>query len=748
VNVKTKIDLNRKICFFDTETCGFHGPIVLIQYAIEPDYEIILHNVWYTPVYETLSVLLKIIECKVVCYNLSFDWFHINKLYNMLRLVENKSIIPIDHIDLMIEIEKRGRDGKCVKPFNCLDLMLHARKGPYQSAMGIKPVVIRRVPDVTAVQLRDELEKRIDVDPIYLGEYSRRDHEWVIIPCKENYGFSDLLLKLKPSLGLKAMSEFVLGRKRDSYTDVNPPASPVELGYAPYACAIIEMTKWPTSKAPPLFGRKYNGAWPLVIEEHAAHWGYIPAAREYARLDVQDTMDLYFKFDRPDFDDDDSVLAAMVGAVRYKGFAYDRDLVTKTRDIFEKLIDNSIPYTNSKPCLKYLGEAMTDEQFLLWDGKTKGKQLEAMIEWEGKISEVARKIYWSRKWAYLVTLFNKILVSDRMHPDFNVIGAKSTRMSGRGGLNFQGIPKIEQARECFNFAFEGEQLSGGDFKAFEVVIFLATAGPGKLLDAVISGQKIHALYGQHLYPEMSYDEIMATDGTEDDKYTRSKSGFFLNMFGGTEYALNRELGIPMERGKAGIASFSIDYPEVGRAQAEATKPYIALTQDNGPIEWTDPKNFIESLLGFKRFFDMEIDIMKNLYEIATERPEEWSTNQVFRKKDGAPQTAAGATCSALYGAAFSLQSRICRIAGNHRIQSTGAGILKRTQCEVWALQPCGIKDWSIRTANIHDELLTVSVPKLADQIKRIVEATVIELREVVPLLDIKWAKGTSWAEVH
>lgn len=737
----------RPICFNDTETCGFHGPIVLIQYAIEPDYEIKLHNVWLEPVWKTLQVIWEIMECKIVCYNLAFDWFHYNKLYNMLRLVEDKNIYPIDHITLMVELEAQGRDGKCLKPHSCLDLMLHARKGPYQSTMGIKPIIVRKVPNACAIDLRETLEQEFDIDPIYMAGYKRRTENWTIVPS-DRPGFSDIKLVFKPSTGLKAMSEFVLNRKRDSYTDVNPPVSPVELGYAPYAKAIIELRKWPTATAPPLFGTMHNGAWPLVIEQHINHWAYIPAAQEYARLDVQDTMDLYFAFGEPEFDDNDSVLAAMVGATRYKGFAYDRDKVIATQKKFKKLISSEIPYTNSIACRRYLRAAMTPEQRLTWDGKTEGTQLEAMCEWVGKIAEAAKKVYWSRKWAYLVTLFDKFLVADRFHASFKVIGAKSTRMSGSDGINAQGIPKIDDIRECFNFAFEGEQLSGGDFKAFEVVIFLATCGEGKLLETVTTGgKKIHAVYGEHIYPDMTYDEIMASDGTEDDKYTRSKSGFFLNMYGGTEYALNKNIGIPMEQAKVGIASFATAFPEVGKSQRETAKDYQALKTVDRMITWTDPMNYVESLLGFKRFFNLEIEFMKGLYELAESPPEHWS-NEIVHRRDEYPQTASGATRSALFGAAFSLQNSMIRIAGNHKIQSTGAEILKEAQCQVWTLQPAGIQDWKVRTANIHDELLAVSVPELAGKIESIVDDTVSRLREVVPLLDIDWGKGDSWAQVH
>jgi len=42
--------------FIDTETCGFHGPIVLLQYA-EEDGPIHLYEPWHNPVERTLELM-------------------------------------------------------------------------------------------------------------------------------------------------------------------------------------------------------------------------------------------------------------------------------------------------------------------------------------------------------------------------------------------------------------------------------------------------------------------------------------------------------------------------------------------------------------------------------------------------------------------------------------------------------------------------------------------------------------------
>ena len=60
-------------------------------------------------------------------------------------------------------------NGPCVKPVSALDLMLHCRKGPYQSLMAREDIRIKRVPSALAYALANELEGRIQLDNIYFA---------------------------------------------------------------------------------------------------------------------------------------------------------------------------------------------------------------------------------------------------------------------------------------------------------------------------------------------------------------------------------------------------------------------------------------------------------------------------------------------------------------------------------------------------------------------------------------------------
>ena len=99
--------------YFDTETCGFHGPIVLIQWA-EDDGPIHLHEVWHEPISKTMELIENIVASDVCGFNLSFDWFHICQFYTTLLLLPDNSILP--DVPSYVKMESKARFGPCLKP--------------------------------------------------------------------------------------------------------------------------------------------------------------------------------------------------------------------------------------------------------------------------------------------------------------------------------------------------------------------------------------------------------------------------------------------------------------------------------------------------------------------------------------------------------------------------------------------------------------------------------------------------------
>lgn len=761
--------------YFDTETCGFHGPTVLIQWAID-DGEIHLHNVWHSPIEETLDLIKMMCESVVVGFNLEFDWFHICQTYTTLELLASKigdRAFPIDHIDQYVECEADARDGVCLKPVSALDLMAHARKGPYQSTMDRKDVRIKRVPRILAQALCDELDSRIPLKDVYFARKSDPTKRWAVSEILDDDGDAhpvlvDLVLKFAPSSALKALAQDALDIKDSAllrFTDVELPESarPIEFGYAPFA------------KAAGPYG------WPSKIHQHANHWQFNELARRYARDDVVYTRGLDKYFGYPPHGDDDSILTCMVGAVRWRGFSVNIEGIKQLKEDAEREISNAKYNFNSyRVVQKYITEVMTSTEVAsIQDigGKiqTDGITLEGLAKW--KISNVceecngfgcqachdgfvptndphpvavrARQVLDYRHAGRRIDVYGKLLLAGRFHANFKVIGTKSSRMSGDGGLNAQGIPAETTVRKMFTLKWPGEVLSGGDFDGFEVGLADAAYGDPVLRSELQSGKKIHAMFGSLLF-DKTYEEILATEGKpgEYDLYKRGKNGVFAMLYGGEGFTLKTRVGISEEKGNEAFQQWCKKYKVWGEARKKIIDSFCSMRQPGGigtKVEWHEPADYIESMLGFKRYFTLENQICKALFELANNLPESFRKIKMKIVRRDREQQAGGACCSALYAAAFNLQSANMRAAANHVIQSTGGELAKRLQRRMWDLQPSGINNWLIQPMNIHDEVQAPN--RIPDKIIEVVKKFVDEHRETIPLIGITWKRDIpSWGE--
>lgn len=764
--------------FYDSETCGLHGVAVLLQYA-EDDGPINLVDLWLQPVSETLKLIEMLMthEGGVVGFNLTFDHFHLQKLYNMFSLlaeVAGPEELPYHHVETLAELEPLARDGKCIKPVKALDLMLHARKGKFQSLMARKPIMIRRVPTALSYYLRDELEKRVKIDEIYFARCKvKPEHQWQIKDVKDKNGainpqFKDIMLDFKAAGGLKPLCEHLFGKDRFGHTRsvfkevaISKKLMPQDkgTGYAPFAKAF--------EKAP------YRKTWPAYVQRHILHWKTNEPARQYAQDDVTDTRHLYYHFRDDaggtlDLGDDDSELACMAGSVRWRGFPIKIKALKNLRDEARERV-KSIPRKPSA-VRAWLCEVMTPTEAvkLELDKSTKKQvlieiqKLKTDIEnADGSFTEIdhpaaerAKKILEARQAKYEINFYTKLIQAGRLHPSFEIIGAKSTRMSGRGGdLNSQGIKKDKRVRSCFTLHNPNNQesLCGGDFESFEVSIAVADYNDPVLYEELNSGKKIHGLFGTLCFPKMTYEEIVATDGApgDGDYYTKAKSGLFALIYGGNEETLRTRLNVEIEDAKAALARFRAKYKGVAAAQDRIRDAFGSMRQPDGigtRVEWHDPQDYMESMLGFRRFFTLENQICKILFDLGNKPPQSWRAIKVQVMRRDRVQSASGATQSALYGGAFQLQAANMRAAGNHRIQSTGAQITKKLQRNVWGHQPSGVHDWLVQPMNIHDEVLARTSDSIKEAVAKTVEKTVESYRPIIPMIGIGWKLSLeNWA---
>lgn len=789
--------MNLRYTFLDTETCGLYSMPVLLQYAFDEG-EINLYDLWHQPVWKTLALLEEIAQTVVVGFNLAFDWFQLNKLYSIWTLLP-RDWIPIEHIEEIAAIEMDGRDGLVLKPLSALDLMLHGRKGPLQSLMSRSDIAVRRVPTVLAEPLAMELEKRVELDGIYFAR--RKDKEaprWKVMDVHDEDGnirpdFKNVVLKFAASGGLKYIAEHILGHKPDyHYEDVEPPEEwyPIELGYAPFARAISSPeANWQVYDDE---GKRKGHAWPACVKDFAEHWATNKPARKYASDDIVFTRKLYHYFDCPPHGDDDSILSCMVPIVRWRGFKIDIEGIKRQREA-AKAVAESAPVMITSPAKvrTYLEDVMDElEAISLQDTgkdtlqKLKGTHYEpdeigetcTKCDGEGcqrcagtgkqvafdppgadvgnhPIAIRADKMLRCKVAIKEVELYDKLLLAGRFHASFTIIGTLSSRMAGADGLNPQGIKATDEVRRLFPLANQelGEVLSGGDFDAYEVTLADAEYNDPTLREDLLSGKKIHALLGMAMYEGKTYDDIMESKGQEFDMYTNGKRAVFGIFYGGDEGTLERNCSITREAAERTFEIFGARYRGFNKSRAEVFERFSALKQlgeVGSAITWQDPADYVESFLGFKRFFTLEWRIVKELFDLARNPPKTLrNVSQHVMRSVGRVQTAGGATASALYGGAFGIQGKIQRAAGNHKIQSPGGEITKAVQREVWDLQPVGPGELVVAPMNVHDELMVVNRPEYTDRVCDAVIRGTEKYREAVPLIGMSWFKEMeNWAE--
>ncbi len=605
-------------------------------------------------------------------------------------------------------------------------------------------------------------------------------------------------------MGLKALAKHVLKQKTAKFSEIelNRRYLPKELGYAPFALIIGDPSNW-------------KHAWPQVIKYHIEHWGYNIEARKYAKNDVVYTRDLYKHFGCPKPDNDSNLACAVAAtrwrgfkldipklriqrdkaraaigkvpqapaaAKHYLNFVMDEEeslvLVEGTgKNVLNQIkrwklsCDNCVEgnIIKAKSTCKICGgiglnQDMTDCSCV---NKTpcptcKGQKHQAAIR--------ASEILEARKAQKEVELLDKLIFAGRFHASFKVSGTLSGRMSGSDGLNPQGIKATKSIRKCFPLAFEGEHLSGGDFAALEVGIVAAICKDQGLIDDLTvpvkccsdpdcpacegNGEylkKIHGLFCEALYPEMTYLEILKTAYTSDDRYLKGKASVFARIYFGDPETISKNAEITLEHAEKACKFFDKKYPGIEIFRGDIVERFSAMSQPGGlgtQVIFKECEEYSTSLLGYKRYFTLENDIQRRLFKLANSPPKSWKNFRVKVIRRDRIQTASGAVQSAVYGAAFSIEASRIRQAGNHVIQSTGAIITKSVQAAIINLQPVGIHPWVVRCMNIHDEVMVVTNSfDTAIKVREAVDKEVKKFVPIVPLLRMDWSnKLKTWAD--
>lgn len=776
-----------KRLYLDSETIGFTGPVVLIQYAIGVDGEVIIHDFWKSTVDENIALIDMILEYRVVAFNLVFDWFHLVKAYNVLKVYKERhgGDCQLDRVKYW-EIDRENPSSWCLKPKGAFDIMLWCQRNEFQWLMDRKNIHIRKIPKELAVGLYTELKTRIVLRPALnatwkLEVFKNRDGEL-------DNKFYNVKLVFRPSKSLDTIALDVLGvGKAPSFIKDLP--KPEETPWRPYGGGWCHDTY------------EKKGKKGLVFDAWVDFWEKDEGARFYAKRDVELLQQLDEKFGFPEETVDDR-LAILVSNVRWRGYSVDVNMVNKIlKDQEAKVKDFPININSPKQVLEYIRKDLSPIEAMALTSTN--KVIMEKLAKDG--NEFANDILLGRQARSVIRLFEKF-TNGKFHASLKVIGALSGRMSGADKLNPHGINR--NLRHPFTMAYKGKQwcpstktwffeiLSGGDFDAFEVSIADAVYDDPKLRELLMSGKKVHGVFGEQITGQ-SYDRILLTkegicpdcvgtgyfgsveavdesdytkeelnvlyEGREkcencsgsgvDNSYTNAKSGFFGFIYGAQEQKLGETLKIDTEDALDGLERLKRQFPGIARAQQRIFEKFCSMRQPvaYGKVEWHEPDDNIETLLGFKRWFNLENRICKAIYDLAESPPKEWRKFKVknVSRREGRIQTAMGAVQSALFGAAFGIQALNMRAAGNHEIQGTGAGLNKELQDDVWVLQPTGAHGWYVRPMNVHDELQIVHRKGMGKKIQKIKEKFVTRRKQLIALLAMDWTiDSPNWAGSH
>lgn len=699
--------------YVDTETCGFTGPIVTIQTGDGDDYSEV-HHVWRESAKETLSLIEGLLDDTIVLYNASFDSFHLHKLYNILARVKDCNLPPIIQEVAAIERNLIQPGNKfCLRPKRCIDIFLILRSTIYQYLCSRKPIIIRDVPEQIVPALQQFLEKFVSdhIPSLMFARFKNKvqGNYWTISPSG-NAGFVNLTLEFAPTQALKPVTSYHFKIKTRKFSENLPFINEIE--YFPF-----------------------SAAWTSNISQYIKYWAEDENAIKYAHDDIK-FLQMWVKELGIDetTTDINSELAWMVGGVRFHGFSLDTNKLTIA---LNKISNQNVPIA-PREALRYIKDDITNPLLSASIQNTNKTTLEALIR-EGNVR--AKEIYDARRLVKQKELLQKLNFAGRFFPDFNVVGTTSNRMSGRSGLNPQGISKDQNIRSIFTFADEGFTLCAGDFDAQEVTIADAIYNDPKLRESLQSGQKIHRIFASLVFSKPQ-NEI------NDKEYFIGKTCVFAMIYGGGIDRIAKVAGITIEHAQKVYDEFTKLYPKVAEGRKKVFDAFCSMRQPGGigsAVIWANPARYANSLFGFKRDFIIYNLFSKFLFELATNLPIKDNTKVERRKRQ---QTVSGATKTALYGTAFNLQSKNMSAACNHEIQATGASITKLLQFSLYKEhQPIGVHPFNVVLVNVHDEVIAAVRNSIVEDVNKTVNTTIHNLQSVVPLLKLQWKTNlNSWAD--
>lgn len=228
--------------------------------------------------------------------------------------------------------------------------------------------------------------------------------------------------------------------------------------------------------------------------------------------------------------------------------------------------DKDFNSNDYKVCFRPKG-AVDKRSLNLWHKETEDSEVKELVDLLKRYSELVKI-----RNTYVVSVLEKT-VEGRIHPKFNVIGARSGRLSS-SDPNYQNIPAhSDEAKKvkCITCAPEGWTLSGSDLSAAEMRWVTVASGDEKMAAIFNSGVDSHGAIAKDIFSlECHANEVKDLHKAERQI---AKACQFLSVYGGQADALAATAGISVERAEEILDSYFEKYTGISD-YIDRTKDYI------------------------------------------------------------------------------------------------------------------------------------------------------------------------------
>lgn len=166
-------------------------------------------------------------------------------------------------------------------------------------------------------------------------------------------------------------------------------------------------------------------------------------------------------------------------------------------------------------------------------------------------------------------------ITGRIHTEFFNMGAATGRFSSGNPMNLQNIPRAEGYHESF-IASPGFDFISFDYSQQEFRLAGAISNERLIIDAYLQGADMHTATAALIYKKP------LKDVTKDERFV-GKTANFTIIYGGTEYALMRNLGISLETSKEIIKAFKDGFKTFSYFKEQAEERIVKLGYSSTPL---------------------------------------------------------------------------------------------------------------------------------------------------------------------